>query len=76
MQGFPEGYDQDIIYNSSLSLLSGPIADEKKVDSTVDLTRNDARIITNVADTCIPFLIAGYSSHINIRGGRQIELVS
>ena len=47
MQGFPEGYDQDIIYNSSLSLLSGPIADEKKVDSTVDLTRNDARTIKN-----------------------------
>ena len=68
------GEGSDVFTVSGINSSQGPINIEWYVNSTV--APLDARIITNAADTCIPFLIAGYSSHINIRGGRQIELVS
>lgn len=68
------GEGADVFTVSGINSSQGPINIEWYVNSTQ--APLDARIITNNADTCIPYLIAGYSSHINIRGGRQIELVS
>ena len=68
------GEGADVFTVSGINSSQGPINIEWYVNSVQ--APLDARIITNNADTCIPYLIAGYSSHINIRGGRQIELVS
>lgn len=68
------GESNDIFSVSGVNASQGPINIEWVVNSTA--TPIDGTLIQNAADTCIPYLIAGYSSHINIRGGRQIELVS
>jgi len=68
------GENSDIFSVSGINSSQGPINIEWYVNSTT--TPRDGTLIQNDADTCIPYLIAGYSSHINIKGGRQIELVS
>jgi hypothetical protein len=68
------GEGADVFTVSGINSSQGPINIEWYVNSTA--TAVDGTLIVNNADTCIPYLIAGYSSHINIRGGRQIELVS
>lgn len=69
------GESNDIYSVSGINASQGPINIEWYVNS-IAIPVNANALITNAADTCIPYLIAGYSSHINIRGGRQIELVS
>jgi hypothetical protein len=68
------GEGADVFTVSGINSSQGPINIEWYVNSAA--TAIDGTMITNAGDTCIPYLIAGYSSHINIRGGRQIELVS
>lgn len=69
------GESNDIFSVSGINASQGPINIEWYVNSTAVPVDANA-LITDANDTCIPYLIAGYSSHINIRGGRQIELVS
>lgn len=69
------GESNDIYSVSGINASQGPINIEWYVNSTA-IPVNANALITDATHTCIPYLIAGYSSHINIRGGRQIELVS
>jgi hypothetical protein len=69
------GESNDIYSVSGINASQGPINIEWYVNSAA-IPVNPNALITGVNDICIPYLIAGYSSHINIRGGRQIELVS
>jgi hypothetical protein len=68
------GESNDIYSVSGINASQGPINIEWYVNA--QQIARDGRLIQNNGDTCIPYLIAGYSSHINIRGNRQIELVS
>jgi hypothetical protein len=69
------GESNDIYSVSGINASQGPINIEWYVNSAA-IPANANALITDANDTCIPYLIACYSSHINIRGNRQIELVS
>ena len=67
------GEPNDAFTVSGINTNQGPINIEWYVNakqSTHDTERTEA------GKTCMPYLIAGYSSHIEIRGGRQISLSS
>lgn len=68
------GESNDIYSVSGINASQGPINIEWYVNSAQ--IPIDGILLQNNDDRCTPYLIAGYSSHINIRGGRQIELVS
>ena len=67
------GEGSDIFTASGINTNQGPINIEWYVNANA-LT--GATEFTPAAGNCLPYLIAGYSSHIEIRGGRQISLVS
>ena len=53
----------------------GPINIEWYVNA-VEIATSTDRTIVGGAETVMPYLIASFSSHIKISGGRQISLVS
>lgn len=70
------GENSDLFTVSGINSSQGPINIEWYVNASTIPSDPTGSLIRNVGHTCIPYLIAGYSSHIDIRAGRQIELVS
>ena len=68
------GEGSDIFTASGVNTQQGPINIEWYVNAT---TLNYASDRTPIGtERVLPYLIAGYSSHIEIRGGHQIQLVT
>jgi hypothetical protein len=59
---------------SGLNTQETPLQITWNVNSTA--VTHKAPLITNAGHTCTPYLICGYTSCLEIRGGRQITLIN
>jgi len=59
---------------SGLNTQETPLQITWNVNATASLAVDT--LIPNTNDTCIPYLICGYTSCLEVRGGRQISVIN